>query len=219
MNPHQPGVQRPRRQLEFFFDFSRPWTFMASVQVAPLCRDAGADLVWRPFYVAAVFRDVNHHWTAMRAQPIGAKLDYYKADMRRWADRLGIRIGRPPVYGGGSKPLNSARALRGAFIAIDQDRIAGYASAVFRAYWENLRDVSDPAVLGELAEECGLDRAAFAERLDAPETRVRLERNTDELVQRGGFGTPTFFVDGSGMYFGNDRLDFVREALQRGAPR
>ena len=207
------------RRVEFFFDFSSPWTYMAFTRIEALCRETGAALVWRPFYVAAVFRAVNHNMADMRARPVAAKLSHYATDMQRWADRLGIRIARPPVYGGGSKPLNSARALRGAFIAIDQGRIAQYSGAVFRAYWEDLRDVSDPQVLAALAAEAGLDRDAFAARVDATDCRERLAANTSELIERGGFGTPTVFVDQNDMFFGNDRLDFVREALLRPASR
>lgn len=206
-------MSRPAARLEFFFDFSSPWTYMACVQVLRIARPPEVALVWRPFYVAAVFRGVNHHVSEMRSKPVEAKLAYYKADMRRWADRLGIVIGRPPVYGGGSKPLNSARALRGALLAIDRGRIAPYALEVFRAYWEDLRDVSEMSVLSELAARAGLDRAEFDARIDGEDLRGRLERNTEELIARGGFGTPTFFVDGSRMFFGNDRLDFVQEAL------
>ena len=202
------------KTLEFFFDFSSPWTYMACTQVEAICRDTGAKLVWRPFYVAAVFRAVNHNVEDMRAKPVPAKLAYYKLDMRRWADRLGIKIARPPVYGGGSKPLNSARALRGAFIAMDHGRVSEYSGLVFRAYWEELRDIADLAVLGELAEQAGIARAGFAERLDREDYRGRLAENTNELIQRGGFGTPTFFVNREQMFFGNDRLDFVREAAR-----
>lgn len=201
-------------RLEFFFDFSSPWTYMAFSQIEALCRDTGATLEWKPFYVAAVFREINHHVGEMRARAVPAKLDYYWTDMRRWADRLGIRIGRPPVYGGGSRPLNSAVALRGAFLALDQGRIAPYAHAVFRSYWDELQDVADRAVLQRLAASVGMDTADFAARLDAPETRQRLECNTREFMARGGFGTPSFFVDGTQLYFGNDRVDFVREALK-----
>lgn len=204
------------RSLEFFFDFSSPWTYMAFTQIGRLCRDTGATVVWKPFYVAAVFREVNHHVGEMRARVVPAKLAYYQTDMQRWATRLGIRIGRPPVYGGGSRPLNSAAALRGALVALDQQRIEAYARAVFYAYWEELRDVSDRAVLRQLAADSGLAPDDFDARVDASETRARLQQNTDELIRRGGFGTPTFFVGGTEMYFGNDRLDFVREALFAG---
>ena len=201
--------------VEFFFDFSSPWTYMAYAQVERLCRDCGATLIWKPFYVAAVFREVNHNVGDMRANPVAPKLAYYQTDMRRWADRLGIRIARPPVYGGGSRPLNSAAALRGAFFAMDHGRISEYAGAVFRAYWEELADVSDPAVLGRLAMQAGLDPVAFAAQLGSADFRERLAGNTNELMRRGGFGTPTFFLDHAEMYFGNDRLDFLREALSR----
>jgi 2-hydroxychromene-2-carboxylate isomerase len=207
-------VSRRPARLEFFFDFSSPWTYMACVQVQRFAQPPEVELIWRPFYVAAVFRGVNHHVAEMRSRPVEAKLAYYTADMQRWADRLGIRIGRQPVYGGGSRPLNSARALRGAFLAIDRGRIVQYADEVFRAYWEALQDVSDATVLSELAARAGLDRAEFDARIDGEDLRRRLERNTEELIARGGFGTPTFFVEGSRMFFGNDRLDFVREALQ-----
>lgn len=200
-------------KLEFFFDFSSPWTYMAFTQIGPLCKETGAELIWKPFYVAAVFREANHEVAAKRAVPVPAKRDYHWTDMRRWADRLGIRINRPPVYGGGSTPLNSAKASRGAFVALDHGVIADYAAATFHAYWEELRDISDPAVLAEIAAGIGLESAAFLDRLDDDDTRARLRANTDELIKRGGFGTPTFFVHEKQLYFGNDRLDFVRDAL------
>ena len=202
------------KSVEFFFDYSSPWTYMAYTQIEGVCRDIGAGLVWRPFYVAAVFRAVNHNVEDMRAKPVPAKLAYYKLDMRRWADRLGIKIARAPVYGGGSKPLNSAPALRGTFIAMDKGRVSEYSGFVFRAYWEELRDIADRAVLIELAAQAGIDSAEFAERLDGPECRHLLAENTNELIERGGFGTPTFFVDRTEMFFGNDRLDFLRDAAR-----
>jgi len=201
------------RQLEFFFDFSSPWSYMAFARVETLCAETDAELIWKPFYVAAVFRTVNHNVADMRRNPVEAKQSYYWTDMRRWAARLGITIARPPVYGGGSRPLNSARALRGALLAIDDGRIGEYARAVFHTYWEALRDVSDMDVLCDVATGCGLDPEAFRTRVDSDDCRKRLKANTDELIARGGFGTPTFFVDREAMFFGNDRLDFVREAL------
>jgi 2-hydroxychromene-2-carboxylate isomerase len=205
-------VSKPN-SLEFFFDFSSPWTYMALAQVQTISSETVAQLVWKPFYVAAVFREVNHHVGEMRAHVVPAKLAYYKTDMDRWARRLGIRIERPPVYGGGSQPLNSAAALRGAFFAMEHGRISQYALGVFRAYWEELEDISDHMVLTRLAVLAGLDEQAFAGSVDSAQARAKLAANTAEFIQRGGFGTPTFFVNGQQMFFGNDRLVFVRDAL------
>lgn len=189
---------------------------MAFAQLDGLCAQTGAELVWKPFYVAAVFRDVNHNVREMRANVVPAKLAYYRQDMERCAKQAGVRILRPPVYGGGQKPLNSAAALRGAFFAIEQGRMPEYAQAVFHAYWEGLEDVSDRAVLSRLAAEAGLDAGAFDAAVDSEALRGRLMANTAEFIRRGGFGTPSFFV-GDQLFFGNDRLDFVRDALLESA--
>lgn len=201
-------------RLEFFFDYSSPWTYMAFCRIAAVAAETGADLVWRPFYVAGAFRQANPGVAAMRAHPVPAKITHYYKDMRDCARRLGITIGRPPVYGGGSKPLNSARALRGAFIALEQDRISVYSRAMFEAYWRDLRDISDETVLADIVAALGFDAAAFLQATNKDDLKTKLRANTDDLVDRGGFGTPTFFVNGNDMYFGNDRLDFVREALE-----
>lgn len=189
---------------------------MAFAQLDELCAATGARLVWKPFYVAAVFRDVNHNVREMRANVVPAKLAYYREDMARCAQEAGVRILRPPVYGGGQKPLNSAAALRGAFFAMDHLRIREYAQAVFHAYWEDLEDVSDRGVLARLAGEAGLDVPAFEKAVDGEALRSRLMENTAEFIRRGGFGTPSFFV-GDALFFGNDRMHFVRDALLESA--
>jgi len=199
--------------LEIFFDISSPWTYMAFTRVEGVCAANGAQLIWKPFYVAAVFREVNREVAARRAAPVQAKIEHVYKDMKDCARRCGIEINRPPVYGGGSQPLNSARAMRGALLALDAGLVVPYCSAVFHAYWQDLRDVSDPDVLIELAQGAGLAPDDFLERADTAEIRARLAANTDELIARGGFGTPTFFVAGDDMYFGNDRLEFVADAL------
>lgn len=198
--------------VEFFFDFSSPWTYMAFHQLQPLCEAANASIVWKPFYLAAVFRRVNPGISQFRANVVNAKVSYVYADMQRWASNLGITIGRLPVYGGGSQPLNSAKSLRGAFFAHRSGRLPAYAEAVFEAYWRDLHDISDLAVLADIVIQLGLDPGAYTAFLAAPQGQELLQANTNALIRRGGFGSPTFFVDDE-MYFGNDRLGFVRERL------
>ena len=110
--------------------------------------------------------------------------------------------------------MSDARA-RGALVALDEGRVEAFSRAAFEAYWSEGRDISLDEEIGALARSVGLDPEAFAERNSSDAIKARLRANTDELVARGGFGSPTMFVDGDDLYFGNDRLVLVREALRR----
>jgi 2-hydroxychromene-2-carboxylate isomerase len=203
------------RRLEFFFDYASPWSYMAFSQIEALCAEAGAALEWRLVPMARLFDKVNHGVAEMRAHPVPAKVKHYWKDMRDWARRLDIRIERPPVYGGASKQLDSMRALRGGLIALQAGRLQPYSRAVYEAYWHDMEDVSQADVLAKSARKAGLDMAEWTRRIDDEALTAELTRSADELIARGGFGVPTFFVDGDDRYFGNDRLAFVREALLR----
>lgn len=196
--------------LEFFFDCSSPWTYLAFNEIEGLAADTGADLVWKPILVGGVFNTINASVYEQRANPVPAKLRYYGKDLQDWAARARLQIGSPPVF-----PVNSVRAMRGCLVALERNRLPAYARAVFESYWGDLEDISQPEVLERVVERVGLDVPAFFEAIEQPETKRRLRENTDELMTRGGFGSPTIFVDRDDMYFGNDRLLLVREALSR----
>jgi len=200
--------------LEFFFDCSSPWTYLAFHKVEELARSARAQLVWRPFLVGGVFNTVNPSVYEARKAPVAvpAKARYYLKDLADWARAYGIRIGQPPVF-----PVNSVKAMRGAFVALEHDVLPAYARAVFEAYWGELADISQDAVLEPIVARAGLDRGEFFAKIADPVYKERLRANTDELIARGGFGSPTMFVDRDDMYFGNDRLALVRDALERAA--
>ena len=136
------------------------------------------------------------------------KARYHAKDLADWARSTGLRIGWPEVF-----PVNSVKAMRGALVAEEQDRLPAYARAVFEAYWGDLQDISRDEVLEKIASSVDLDPAEFARKVRSPEYKAKLRANTDELIERGGFGSPTMFVDRDDMYFGNDRLVLVREAL------
>ncbi len=197
-------------KLEFFFDCSSPWTYLAFHGIEPLAAETRADLVWRPILVGGVFNTVNGSVYEQRANPVRPKLRYYGKDLRDWARHAGIEIGSPPVF-----PVNSVKAMRGCFVALEEGALPRYARAVFEAYWGRLEDISQNEVLAGIVEGIGLDRASFFERIADPACKQQLRETTDELIERGGFGSPTMFVDGEDMYFGNDRLVLVREALLR----
>jgi len=195
-------------RLEFFFDCSSPWTYLAFHRIEDICRETKAELDWRPILVGGVFNAVNASVYEQRAKPVPAKARYYAKDLRDWARFYGLRIGQPPVF-----PVNSVKAMRGAFFALERGVLPRYARAVFEAYWGDLLDISQDEVLRPIAAWVGLPTDAFFERIAAPEYKARLRENTEELIVRGGFGSPTMFVNGSDMYFGNDRLELVRQAL------
>jgi 2-hydroxychromene-2-carboxylate isomerase len=195
-------------RVEFFFDCSSPWTYLAFHKIEDLCRETKAELEWRPILVGGVFNAVNPSVYESRAKPVPAKARYYAKDLRDWTRHYGLKIGQPPVF-----PVNSVKAMRGAFFALERGVLPAYARAVFESYWGDLKDISQDAVLDEIVARVGLPRAEYFAAIAAPAYKEKLRANTDELIARGGFGSPTMFVDGADMYFGNDRLELVRAAI------
>jgi len=196
-------------RLEFFYDCGSPWTYLAFHRIEEVAREAGAELVWRPILVGGVFNAVNPAVYEARAHPTPARARYMAKDMADWARSYGLRIVWPPSI----FPINSVKAMRGALVALDEGCVSAWSRAVFEAYWGDDRDIASDEVLGELAASVGLEAGALLRAITTPAIKQRLRANTDELIERGGFGTPTLFVDGDDMYFGNDRLPLVREAL------
>ena len=196
------------RRIEFYFDCSSPWTWLAFEQALKLFPPTLASIEWKPILVGGVFNAVNPSVYAARENPVPAKLAYARKDLQDWARYVGIEIGQPPVF-----PVNSVKAMRGAFVALEHDLLVPYARNVFRRYWTDLADISQDAVLGSIVEETGLDRADFFARIGQQAYKDRLRANTEALIARGGFGSPTLFLDGDDMYFGNDRLILLRQRL------
>ena len=197
-------------RLEFFYDCSSPWTYLAFHRIEDTAARAGAELVWRPILVGGVFNAVNQSVYDNRANPVPRKAQYYRKDLADWARHYGLRIGQPPVF-----PVNSVKAMRGAFVAEERGIISPYSRAIFEAYWGDLFDISQDEVLCPIVEMLGMDWDEFHQRINSSELKAKLRSNTDELIDRGGFGSPTMFVDGVDMYFGNDRLELVSAALAR----
>ena len=201
-------------KCEFFFDCSSPWTYLAFHKIEDVCGATGANLVWRPILVGGVFNAVNASVYEQRAKPVPAKARYYAKDLRDWARHYGLAIGQPPVF-----PVNSVKAMRGAFFALERGCLPAYARAVFETYWGDLQDISQDAVLRPLVARVGLPVDEYFDAIAKPEYKDRLRANTDELIARGGFGSPTMFVNETDMYFGNDRLELVQAALSRTGER
>nr|WP_310524044.1 2-hydroxychromene-2-carboxylate isomerase [Polymorphobacter sp.] len=199
------------QQVEFFFDCSSPWTYLGFEALCAAAREDGFGICFRPFLVGGVFNTVNPSVYAMREAAANPKTSYFWKDLHDWINRSGLAIKwRPSIF-----PINSARAMRCALLAADAGACEAFARRTFQLYWGEDRDIADPAVLAIACTAAGLDPQSTLEAADSPELKARLRANTDEIIARGGFGTPTFYVGGTDMYFGQDRIVLVREALAR----
>ena len=197
-------------KLEFFFDCSSPWTYLAFTRIHDVIARARAEVIWRPILVGGVFNAVNKDVYDRRANPDARKASYSGKDLQDWARLAGITIGKPPVF-----PVRAIAPMRCVLAADEQGALVPFARATFEAYWGALKDVSQTDVLREICATVKLDPEAILARADAPEIKDRLRLNTDEVIARGGFGSPTMYVNGDDMYFGNDRLPLVEAALMR----
>ena len=195
--------------VEFFFDCSSPWTYLAFHRFEAMARELEVEVAWRPILVGGVFNAVNPSVYENRDKPVPAKRRYQAKDTADWARHCGLTITWPPSI----FPVNSVKAMRACLVAEAEGKRVPFARAGFEASGGDDRDIADEAVLGEIATAVGLAAPALLEAIGRQEIKDRLRANTDELIERGGFGSPTLFVDGDDMYFGNDRLPLVREAI------
>ena len=197
--------QTSGKTIEFFFDFGSPTSYLAWTQLPKIATAAGAQLVYRPMLLGGVFKATGN------ASPVTvpAKGRWMFDDMQRWARRYGVPFAFNPAF-----PINTLALMRGA-VGLQlraPERLEAYIAAVYTALWVQQKNLGDPAVLAATLADAGFDAESFTAMLAEPEVKAALVSNTEEAVSRGVFGSPTCFV-GSQMFFGQDRLDFVREAL------
>ncbi len=196
-------------KLEMFFDCSSPWTWLGFESLQQMLPRVSCEVVYRPFLVGGVFNAVNPSVYQNREKPVPAKQKYYGKDLQDWARHVGVQIGTPPVF-----PVNSVKVMRGAFFALEQDCLVPYARAFFTAYWRELKDISQSEVIAPIVTDLGFDVERFFSAIESTSYKDRLRANAEELIERGGFGSPTFFIDGTDMYFGNDRLPLIEARLK-----
>jgi 2-hydroxychromene-2-carboxylate isomerase len=196
--------------LEFYFDCSSPWTYLAFESIQTIAARDDVDVIWKPILVGGIFNSINPSVYENRAKPVPAKARYYQKDLQDWARYVGIRIGQPSVF-----PVNSVKVMRGAFVAIEEGVLVPYARAAFQRYWGDLADISQEEEVRTIAAAAGLEVDDFMTKIADPAYKNRLRDTTDELMKRGGFGSPTMFLDGDDMYFGNDRIALIENRLNR----
>lgn len=196
----------PLKSLDFYFDFGSPASYLAYTQISTLCADTGAALNWKPMLLGGVFQATGNHSPAT----IPAKGRYIFQDFARYAGRYGVPLAMNPHF-----PINTLALMRAAVgLQMRGDpRFADYLRAMFQAIWVDARNMNDPATVAGVLQAAGFDPAAMVALTNEPSVKDRLKAATQEAIDRGVFGAPTFFVDGT-MFWGQDRLDFVRDALR-----
>ncbi len=189
--------------VEFFFDYGSPSTFLAYTQLGRLEKNTGATVVHRPLVLGAVFKATGN------TSPLAcaAKKKWMLTDLKRFAARYDVPFTMNPHF-----PLNTLALMRGAIVAGRESCLTDYSDAVFKAIWEKEVDLSDPENIQDMLMAAGLEADMFMREVNDPAIKDKLKAVTEEAIERGVFGAPTFFV-GDQMFFGQDRLDFVEEAL------
>lgn len=193
------------KTVDFYFDFGSPAAYLAWTQLPPLCADTGAQLVWKPMLLGGVFQATGNRAPMM----VPLKGSYLFVDLARFARRYDVPLKFNPNF-----PINTLTLMRAAVgLQMRQDRrFEDYCAAMFRAVWVDGQNMNDPAVVAAVLTQAGFDPQALLALSSEPAVKDELKAATDAAVQRGVFGAPTFFVADQ-MFWGQDRLDFVREAL------
>lgn len=191
------------KQLEFYFDYGSPTTYLAWTQLPGLAERTGAEIVWQPMLLGGVFKLAGNHTPV----EIELKAKWMMEDMARFADRYGVPFKMNPYF-----IINTLPLMRGAVYALREGFLPAYNEAVFRAIWVDEKNMGDPEVIGAVLTDAGLDTPAIFAAAQESEVKQELIDRTEKAVARGIFGAPCIFV-GDDLFFGQDRLDFVEEAL------
>lgn len=194
--------------LDFYFDYSSPYGYLAAMKIEELAARHGRDVNWKPILLGAVFKITG-------SQPLPSvplKGDYSRRDIERSARFLGVEIRHPSKF-----PIASQAPGRAFYWADSRDPAAAkrLAQALFKAYFVGDQDISSPDVTADVAAEQGFSRAEVAAALGDPAVKERLKSETDLAIQRGVFGSPYFVVDGE-PFWGVDRFDQIERWLSRG---
>ncbi len=195
--------------IEFYFDFSSPYSYIASEQIESLAARTARALQWRPILLGAVFKASGG---APLTEVYGPKARYSVRDFARSAAFVGVPYRHPTVF-----PIGAVAASR-AVLWLQRERsphVATYIHAVFRAFFVDDRNVGDATVALDVAGSLGIDAKRLAAGVQEDEIKNALRVEVEQAIARGVFGAPTIFVDGE-MFWGRDRLEQVERWIARG---
>ena len=189
--------------VDFYFDVGSPAAYLAWTQMPKLIEETGATINYKPMYISGVFKLTGNDTPIT----VPAKGKWIFQDFARWAKRYDV-----PLVVNSKFPVNSLYMMRGIIAYKDDKQFMDLTDAMFDAMWVSNKDVTNPEVMAEIASSVNIDINQFAKKLQTIDTKQILIDATQEAVDRGAFGAPTFFV-GEEMHFGQDRFEFISEAL------
>jgi 2-hydroxychromene-2-carboxylate isomerase len=199
-------------KVECFFDCASPWAYIGFSNLPSLGARLGLDIAWRPVVVGFVFAQVNQDiYVSRRMRSPMLKGAYEQKELQAWADHAGVVVRTPPKCG---HPVNSIKPMRACCALRASGKLVPFAIACYEALWRDGRNLGDDAVLADICRQIGLDPDTVLAAIASEAPKHELKRNSDELVRRGGFGVPTFYVDDELMFFGNNRLRLVEHHLR-----
>ncbi|MFO1081139.1 MAG: 2-hydroxychromene-2-carboxylate isomerase [Reyranellaceae bacterium] len=194
------------RTIDFYFDFPSPYAYLAHTQLPKIAADHDATVAYRPFRILELMKLVGNRPTTIECKN---KNRYASADLQRWVRRYNVDFARNPSM----RTFDFAELDRAALVAIADGRGAEYVTAIFTAMWSKPEDLSQRTGLIDVLSRAGFEAQRLLDRASAESVATQLDAETTAAAERGVFGAPTMFV-GDQMFFGNDRLDFVEEALR-----
>jgi len=194
-------------QLDYFFDYTCPWSFIGFVRLIDIATRNRAEINYRPVSVERILATENPALSRTRFAENPAKAAWQQKDLGQWARFWGLPMELPANW-----PCEAPAALQGGIVAADHGCAEAYSQLVFRALFGAGRDIADTEVVTELAVEAGLEAALFEGQLNTAKTVAAVDQNVDDLLQQGGFGTPTVVLDDE-LLFGNDRMPLVEWLL------
>jgi 2-hydroxychromene-2-carboxylate isomerase len=197
--------------LEFFFDYGSPYSYLADTRLAGLSARTGQEVNYRPMLLGGVFKATGNQ--SPFVEPVEAKRTYFSTELGRWVRHLGVAFEHNAHF-----PINTLTLMRAAHAARALDVFARFHAAIYPAFWTQGADLGKPEVIVDVLNAAGLEGKRIVDAGQGSEVKSALRATTDEAVERGVFGAPTFFVDGE-MFFGNDRMEFVEAALAKGVPK
>ena len=197
--------QSQPKQVEFFYDFTSPTAYLAWTRLPAIAQRTGAKIVYRPMFLGGVMQTTGNRPPGM----VAAKGKWMQADLERWAKRFNTPFARNPHF-----PMMTLMVQRAAQEWVARPDFDKYLAAIFNAAWRDGKNIADKDTLAAIVSGAGFSASDFFAAAENPANKEKLKATTDEAVARGVFGAPTFFV-GDEMHFGQDRLDFVEEALAR----